>query len=293
MQKQAHFSISLVPYLLLLPQVLITLIFFVWPALQALRLSFLFEDPFGLHTRFVGLKNFSELFHSSDYLHAFCITIIFSIAVTVLALMGGLFFAVLVNRVLRGKSIYQSLLLLPYAIAPALAGMLMRFLFNPAVGVLPYWLEHWGIKWNYLVYSGQALFLVVIAAAWQQLSYNFIFYLASLQNVPRSVLEAAELDGANSWQRFWHIIFPLLGPTTFFLMIMNVLYAFFDTFAVIQIITQGGPANTTQILVYKVYQDGFMGLDFSSSAAQSVILMVIITVLTLLQFKYLEKRVHY
>lgn len=293
MQKKVFFKTRTMPYLFLLPQVLVTLLFFVWPALQAFKQSFFLEDSFGLHRHFAGLLNFKELLHSPDYLHSLSMTIIFSLLVTLVAMSGGLFFAVLANRVLVGRKLYQLLLLWPYAVAPAIAGILMRFLFNPAVGVLPYWLSAWGIHWNYLIYPKQALFLVIIAAAWQQLSYNFIFYLANLQNVPSSLMEAALLDGASSWQRFWHIVFPLLSPTTFFLFIINLLYAFFDTFAIIQIVTQGGPANATQTLVYKVYQDGFMGLDFPSSAAQSVILMVIITVLTMFQFRYLERRVHY
>lgn len=293
MQKKVFFKAKAFPYFLLLPQVIVTLVFFVWPALQALKQSFMLEDSFGIHVRFAGLRNFAELFHSTDYLHSLGITIVFSILVTLIAMSGGLFFAVLTNRIKFNKKIYQILLLWPYAVAPAIAAMLMRFLFNPAVGVIPYWLAKYGISWNYFIYPHQALFLIVIAAAWQQLSYNFIFYLASLQSIPNSLIEAALLDGASSWQRFWHIIFPLLSPTTFFLLVVNLLYAFFDTFAIIQLITQGGPANTTQTLVYKVYQDGFMGLDFPSSAAQSVVLMIIITILMALQFRYLERRVHY
>lgn len=281
------------PYLLLLPQVAITLIFFIWPALHAFLESFFIEDPFGLHQHFVAFHNYAELFSDSGYLFSIFVSIVYAVLVMLFTIGGGLFFALLANRTLHGGSIYKTLLIWPYAVAPAIAGILMRFLFNPAVGLIPYYLEKHGYHWNYLTHPWQALFLVTFTAVWQQLSYNFIFYLAGLQGISKSLYEAAALDGAGHRQRFWHITFPLLMPITFFLMIMNLLYAFFDTFSIIQIITQGGPANATEILVYKVYKDGFVGLDYGSSAAQSVVLMIIIGVLTYLQFKYVEKKVHY
>lgn len=291
--QRSFFKTSAVPYLLILPQLAITLLFFIWPALQALVESFVIEDPFGLHVHFAWFYNFIGLLTNSDYWQSFFVTIVFSIAVTFVALAGGLFFAVLANHAVRGKKVYSTLLIWPYAVAPAVAGILFHFMFDPAIGIVPYVLQHWGIHWNYNVNPYQALFLVIIVAAWQQLSYNFIFYLASLQAVPQSLLESAALDGAGPMRRFWSIVFPLLSPTTFFLLTINLLYAFFDTFGIIQVVTQGGPANATQTLVYKVYQDGFVGLDFGGSSAQSVILMVVITVLTVIQFRYIEKKVHY
>lgn len=288
-----YFKNKTLPILLVLPQLIITLIFFIWPALQALWQSVFISDPFGLHHHFVFLHNFLELFSSSTYLYSFWITFVFSACVTVLTLAFGLLFAYLVNQVVRGQKVYMLLLMWPYAVAPAVAGMLLRFIFDPAIGIAPYVLQHFGIHWDFNVSAGQALTLVVLIAVWQQTSYNFLFYLASLQGIPNSLLEASVIDGANAWQRFWHIVFPLLSPTTFFLLIMNMLYAFFDTFGIIQIVTQGGPANATQTLVYKVYNDGFVGLDFGSSAAQSVILMVVIIALTFIQFRFVEKKVHY
>ncbi len=291
--KRSVFKTSAIPYLLILPQLVITLLFFIWPALQAVIESFVVEDPFGLHVHFAWFYNFITLLTDSDYWSSFLVTAIFSVAVTVIALCGGLFFAVLVNRAVRGRKIYTTFLIWPYAVAPAVAGILFHFMFDPAVGIVPYWLQHWGYHWDYNVNRYQALFLVVIVAAWQQSSYNFIFYLANLQSIPQSLMESAALDGAGPVRRFWSIVFPLLGPTTFFLVTINLLYAFFDTFGIIQVVTQGGPANATQTLVYKVYQDGFMGLVFGGSSAQSVILMLVISVLTVLQFRYFEKKVHY
>jgi sn-glycerol 3-phosphate transport system permease protein len=293
MLKRSHFKVKTLAYLLVLPQMLVTVVFFFWPALKAFYESFFIEDPFGIHHHFVWFRNFVELFHSSDYLHSLFITFVFSLAVTVLTLFGGLFFAVLADRVTKGRTVYQSLLILPYAVAPAIAGVLVRFLFDPAIGIFPYWLDKIGYHWNYNTHASQALFLVIITAAWQQISYNFIFYLASLKSLPHSVLEAASLDGAGPFRRFFTITFPMLSPITFFLVIINMLYAFFDTFGIIQVMTQGGPANATQTMVYKVYQDGFLGLDFGSSSAQSVILMLVIVVLTVIQFRYIEKKVHY
>jgi len=291
--KTSHFKRSWVPYALVIPQLVVTLIFFIWPAAQAVISSFMVEDPFGLHHHFVWFYNFISLFHSHDYLNSLIVTLLFSFFVTFAALGGGLFFAVLANRVVRGGRIYKTLLILPYAVAPAVAGILLRFIFDPAIGIIPYWLSKVGYHWDFNSNTKQALFLVVIAAVWQQMSYNFLFYLAALQSVPKSMIEAAAIDGAGPIRRFWQIVFPFLSPTTFFLIVINMLYAFFDTFGIIQIVTEGGPANATQTLVYKVYKDGFMGLDFGSSAAQSVILMFIITLLMIVQFKVLERRVHY
>ncbi|OGT30325.1 MAG: glycerol-3-phosphate transporter permease [Gammaproteobacteria bacterium RIFCSPHIGHO2_12_FULL_35_23] len=293
MRKNVCFKSAYLPYLLVLPQIVITLLFFIWPALQAISESVVIQDPFGLYSRFVWFHNFVTLFTNTDYINSLIVTLIFSLAVTILSLVGGLFFAVLANRVTRGKRIYNALLILPYAVAPAIAGVLFRFLFDPAIGIFPYWLHYFHYTWNFTINSRQALFLIVIISAWQQVSYNFLFYLAGLQAIPRSLIESAALDGAGPFRRFWSIIFPLLSPTTFFLIVINMLYAFFDTFGIIQIVTQGGPANATQTLVYKIYQDGFMGLDFGGSAAQSVILMLVIIVLTIIQFKFFERSIEY
>ncbi|PIQ44069.1 MAG: sn-glycerol-3-phosphate ABC transporter permease UgpA [Gammaproteobacteria bacterium CG11_big_fil_rev_8_21_14_0_20_46_22] len=293
MNSQVIFKNKLLPVLLILPQILITLVFFIWPAFEALWQSFFIEDPMGFHQHFVGLKNFAALFASHAYLYSIVMTLVFSVCVTVLTMAGGLLFSVLVNRVTRGQKLYMLLLMWPYAVAPAVAGILLRFMFDPAIGIAPYLLRHVGIHWDYHVSAYQALLLIILVAVWQQTSYSFLFYLAALQGVPDSLHEAAAMDGANAWQRFWHVTFPLLSPTTFFLVVMNMLYAFFDTFGIIQIVTQGGPANATQTLVYKVYNDGFVGLDFGSSAAQSVILMLVIVGLMVIQFRVIEKRVHY
>lgn len=290
---KVFFKNKTLPIVLIMPQILITIIFFIWPAVEALWQSVFIDDPMGLHHHFVLQRNFYELLTSWDYLHSLFITLLFSFCVTFFTIAAGLFFAALTNRVARGRKVYMLLFMWPYAVAPAVAGILLRFIFDPAVGLAPYVLGHFGIHWNFNIHPGQALFLVVIVAVWQQTSYNFLFYFAALQGIPMSYYEAAEMDGANLWQRFWHVVFPLLSPTTFFLIVMNMLYAFFDTFGIIQVVTQGGPANATETLVYKVYQDGFVGLDFGSSAAQSVILMIIIAILMVIQFRVVEKRVHY
>lgn len=293
MIKRTFFPNKWLPLILLAPQLIITLIFFVWPALAALKQAFYRGDAFGVKSQFIGLRNFIDLLTSSSYLNSFFITFLFSLAVTVICLISGLAMAVLVNRLYRGAAIYKALFILPYAVAPAIAGLLWFFIFNPTVGVLGHLLQSIGVDWNFRLYGHQALTVVIIAAAWQQFSYNFLFYLAGLQAIPPSLLEAAALDGASAWQQFRHIIFPLLSPMTFFLSVMNMIYAFFDTFGVIHVVTQGGPADSTNILVYKVYKDGFLGLDFGGSAAQSVILMIIVIGLTFLQFRFLEKKVHY
>jgi sn-glycerol 3-phosphate transport system permease protein len=293
MERRVVFSGWLCPALLLLPQLLVTIVFFFWPAAQAIVQSLQGGDAFGLTTRFVGAANFAALFADPDYLGAFAVTAFFSAAVALLALLPGLLFAVMADRVVRGAAFYRTVLLLPYAIAPAIAGVLWMFLFNPAIGVLAFALQRAGIDWNYLLDGGQAMLLVVLAAAWKQISYNFLFFLAGLQAIPSSLIEAAAIDGASPRRRFWSIVFPLLAPTSFFLLVVNIVYAFFDTFGVIHNVTQGGPDKATEILVYKVWYDGVVGLDLGGSAAQSVVLMAIVIALTAIQFRFIERRVHY
>lgn len=291
--KKSFLKYYIVPYLFIFPQLMITIIFFILPAIEAIKISLFRGDPFGLHKKFVGLNNFIDLFHDSSYLNSLSVTLIFSLSVTLLSLASALIMAVLVNHVVRGQLAYKTLLIWPYAVAPAIAAILMRFLFNPAVGVITHFLNQFGYHWNYLLNAKEAMFLVIFAAAWQQFSYNFIFFLAGIHAIPESLLEAAAIDGAGSLRRFSSIIFPLLSPTTFFLIIINLIYAFFNTFGIIQVITQGGPSNATDTLVYKVYNDGFVGLDLGSSSAQSVMLMLIVILLTVFQFYFLEKKVHY
>ncbi|TVQ69506.1 MAG: sn-glycerol-3-phosphate ABC transporter permease UgpA [Oceanospirillales bacterium] len=291
--KKLTFRNAWLPYLLLAPQVIITAIFFLWPAGQALYQSLLRQDAFGFNTTFVGLDNFTRLFQDDLYVNALQVTLIFSVGTTLLSMSVALLLAVLVNRMLRSRDTYTTFLVWPYAIAPAIAGILWWFIFNPSIGILPYFLEMLGISWNHRSNGNQAMLLVIIAAAWKQISYNFLFFLAGLQSIPHSLIEAAAIDGANKFKRFWTIVFPLLSPITFFLMVVNVVYAMFDTFGVIHATTEGGPAQATNILVYKVYRDGFVSMNLGSSAAQSVILMAIVVLLTVLQFKYIERRVNY
>jgi sn-glycerol 3-phosphate transport system permease protein len=293
MIKRVHFRASPLPYLLVLPQVAITLVFFIWPAGQAIWQSMLVEDPFGLSTAFVWFENFELLFDDPTYLNSLKVTVIFSLGVTGGAIGVGLVLAATADRVLHGAGAYKTLLIWPYAVAPAVAGVLWMFLFNPSVGIIAYLLQGMGADWNIYRDGSDALIMVVIAAAWQQVSYNFIFFLAGLQAIPKSLIEAAAIDGAGPMKRFWSIVFPLLSPTTFFLLVVNVVYAFFYTFGIIHATTQGGPANATEILVYKVYRDGFVALDLGGSAAQSVILMLIVIALTVVQFRYIERRVEY
>lgn len=293
MEKRVVFNHKLLPYLLVAPQLAITLIFFFLPAGQALWQAFHMEDPFGLSTTFVGLENFRELLRDRDYLNSFKVTAIFSALVAVIALGVSLLLAVLANRVVHASGLYRNLLIWPYAVATAVAGVLWLFLFSPSVGILAVYLMEAGLAWNPRLRSEDAMVLVVLAAVWKQISYNFVFFLAGLQAIPRSLLEAAAIDGAGPLRRFWSIVFPLLSPTTFFLLVVNVIYAFFDTFAIIDIMTQGGPGTSTSILVYKVYTTGFKGLDIGSSAAQSVILMVIVVALTVVQFRYIDRKVNY
>lgn len=293
MEKRVVFQNRWLPYLLVAPQLAITLIFFFLPAGQAIYQSVLMQDPFGLSTEFVGLQNFETLLSDPNYVSSFKITMVFSALVAFLGLAISLLLAVCADRVLRGASAYKTFLIVPYAVAPAVAGVLWMFIFNPTLGVLSYVMRMFGIDWNYLVDAGQALTLLVIAAVWKQVSYNFIFFLAGLQAIPKSLLEAAAMDGAGPFRRFWTVVFPLLSPTTFFLLVMNIVYAFFDTFAIVDATTMGGPGQDTNILVYKVFVDGFRNMDFGGSAAQSVILMVMVIILTVIQFRFIERRVNY
>lgn len=293
MRRASHFHTKSWPYAFLALQLVAIIIFILWPALRAIVQSFFKSDAFGIHNSFIWFHNFKQIFLDTTYLNSLWITILFSFFVTIIVMAFGLLMATLTNRLRYFKGTVNTLFIWPYAVAPVIAGVLWSFLFNPAIGTIAYVLQKWGYQWDYLVHGKQALTLVIISAAWQQFSYNFIFFLAGLQSVPKSLIEAASIDGATPLQRFWHIIVPLLSPTTFFLAVTNLVYAFFDTFGIIQFVTQGGPANTTNILVYRVYRDGFIGLDYGSSAAQSVILMLIVTVLTIIQFKYIEKKVHY
>ena len=293
MEKRVVFKNRWLPYLLVLPQLAITLIFFFLPAGQAIYQSVLMQDPFGLSTEFVGLQNFQTLLEDPNYIYSFKITMVFSAIVAFLGLAVSLLLAVCADRVIRGASAYKTFLIIPYAVAPAVAGVLWMFIFNPTLGVLAYVMKSFGVDWNYLVNADQALLLLVIAAVWKQVSYNFIFFLAGLQAIPKSLLEAAAMDGATPFRRFWTVVFPLLSPTTFFLLVMNIVYAFFDTFAIVAATPQGGPGQDTNILVYKVFVDGFRNMDFGGSAAQSVILMVMVIVLTVIQFRFIERRVNY
>lgn len=293
MEKRVVFQNRWLPYLLVAPQLAITLIFFFLPAGQAIYQSVLMQDPFGLSTEFVGLQNFETLLSDPNYVASFKVTMVFSALVAFLGLAISLLLAVCADRVLRGASAYKTFLIVPYAVAPAVAGVLWMFIFNPTLGVLSYAMRMFGIDWNYLVDADQALTLLVIAAVWKQVSYNFIFFLAGLQAIPKSLLEAAAMDGAGPFRRFWTVVFPLLSPTTFFLLVMNIVYAFFDTFAIVDATTMGGPGQDTNILVYKVFVDGFRNMDFGGSAAQSVILMVMVIILTVIQFRFIERRVNY
>ncbi len=293
MERRVIFSGWVCPAVLLMPQLAVTIVFFFWPAGQAVLQSLRGGDAFGLATRFVGADNFTFLFADPDYLASFGVTAFFSVAVAVLALAPGLLLAVMADRVVKGAAFYKTVLLMPYAIAPAIAGVLWMFLFNPTIGILAAALRAGGVDWNYLLDGSQAMGLVILAAAWKQISYNFLFFLAGLQAIPLSLIEASAIDGASPRRRFWTIVFPLLAPTSFFLLVVNIVYAFFDTFGVIHNVTQGGPAKATEILVYKVWYDGIVGLDLGGSAAQSVVLMAIVIGLTAIQFRFIERRVHY
>ncbi|MGJ0192754.1 sn-glycerol-3-phosphate ABC transporter permease UgpA [Pantoea sp. RRHST58] len=287
------FRTSLLPYLLVLPQLLITAIFFLWPAGEALWYSLQNLDPFGLSSTFVGLDNFRRLFQDSYYLDAFWTTIVFSTLVTVCGMVLSLLLAALVDYVIRLRKLYQTLLLLPYAVAPVVAAVMWMFLFNPGLGLISHFLNQLGYSWNYAQNSGQAMFLIVVASIWQQMSYNFLFFFAALQSIPKSLVEAAAIDGAGPVRRFFNLSLPLITPVSFFLLVVNLIYAFFDTFPVIDAATGGGPVQATTTLIYKIYREGFTGLDLSSSAAQSVVLMLLVIGLTVIQFRFVERKVQY
>jgi sn-glycerol 3-phosphate transport system permease protein len=292
-EKRVVFRSAWLPYALLAPQIAVTLVFFFWPAAQAVWYSFQLQDAFGERTQFVGLANFATLFQDSNYLHSFGVTALFSVLVAGCGIAIALLLATMANRVIRGALAYRTLLIWPYAVAPAVAGVLWAFLFAPSVGIVTYALRRAGYNWDWVLQADQAMALVVIASVWKQISYNFLFFLAGLQSIPRSLIEAAAIDGAGPMRRFWTIVFPLLSPTTFFLLVVNIVYAFFDTFGVIDATTQGGPAGATQILVYKVYYDGVKAADLGGSSAQSVVLMAIVIALTAIQFRFVERRVQY
>ena len=293
MEKRVVFRSAWLPYALVLPQIAVTIVFFFWPAVQAGWFSFQLQDAFGLQTEFVGLRNFAALIADEHYLHSFRITAVFSVSVAVSGIAISLLLATMADRVLRGALAYKTLLIWPYAVAPAVAGVLWAFLFAPSVGIATYALRQYGVDWNWVLKEDQAMVLVVVASTWKQISYNFLFFLAGLQSIPKSLIEAAAIDGAGPTRRFWTIVFPLLSPTTFFLLVVNIVYAFFETFGVIDATTQGGPAGATQILVYKVYHDGVKSADLGGSSAQSVILMAIVIALTVVQFRYIERKVQY
>jgi sn-glycerol 3-phosphate transport system permease protein len=293
MEKRAIFAGKSWPYMLLAPQLLVTLVFFYWPASQAVWQSFLLQDAFGLRTDFVWLENYRELFQQPEYYRAMATTAIFAVSVTTLSLSIALLLAVQADKHINGAAVYKTLLIWPYAVAPAIAGVLWLFMFQPSLGLVARGLRAHGIDWNPLLNGNHAMLLVIMASTWKQISYNFLFFLAGLQSIPRSVIEAAAIDGARPTRRFWTIIFPLLSPTAFFLLVVNIVYVFFDTFGIIDAMTGGGPSKATETLVYKVFFDGRLGGDLGSSAAQSVILMVIVVALTAFQFRYIERKVTY
>jgi len=293
MEKRVTFRSAWLPYLLVAPQLAITVVFFFWPAGQAVWYSLLLQDAFGLSTQFVWFDNFISLFRDPHYLASFKTTAIFSASVAFTGIFISLLLAVMADRVVRGALAYKTVLIWPYAVAAAVAGVLWSFLFAPSIGVVTFLLKGFGIDWNWILRGDQAMLLIVIASVWKQISYNFLFFLAGLQSIPKSLIEAAAIDGAGPARRFWTIVLPLLSPTTFFLLVVNIVYAFFETFGVIDATTQGGPAQATQILVYKVYHDGVKSADIGGSSAQSVILMFIVIALTVVQFRFVERKVHY
>jgi len=295
MEKRVVFRSAWLPYLLVAPQLAITLVFFFLPAGQAVWYSFQLQDAFGLHSEFVGLDNFTALFRDPHYLASFKTTAVFSVSVAGAGIAISLLLAVMADRVVRGSValVYKTVLIWPYAVAAAVAGVLWAFLFAPSIGIVTYVLKGMGIDWNWIIKGDQAMLLIVIASVWKQISYNFLFFLAGLQSIPKSLIEAAAIDGAGPARRFWSIVLPLLSPTAFFLLVVNIVYAFFETFGVIDATTQGGPAQATQILVYKVYHDGVKSADIGGSSAQSVILMIIVIALTVIQFRFIERKVQY
>jgi len=290
MAKFTHKKLAL---LFVAPQLVITVVFFLWPACSALLQSLFFGDAFGLQQRFAGVVNFTDLFQDPAFAQALYTTFLIAFLVTFFTMLLGLFLAVLVNVRQKSQAVYKTLLLWPYAIAPAVAAILWRFICQPSLGWLAQGLDYMGLHFNYLTNPIQAISVIILTASWQQLSYNFLFFLAALKAIPQPLIDASIMDGANFWQRLWHVILPLIAPTTFFLLIMNLIYGFFETFGIIDVLTNGGPGRSTTTLIYKIYKDGFVGMDPGSSAAQSVVLMILVVTLTLLQFRYLEKKVHY
>jgi sn-glycerol 3-phosphate transport system permease protein len=293
MEKRARFKSAWLPYALVAPQLIVSVLFFFWPAVQALYQSVLLQDAFGNSVQFVWFENFETLWNDPNYLESFKTTALFSVSVAVFGLVISLILAVFADRVVRGTAIYRTFLIWPYAVAPVVVGVLWMFLLSPSLGIISHALRPLGIEWNHALNGRHAMILIIIAAVWKQISYNFLFFLAGLQSIPKSLIEAAAIDGAGPVRRFFSIIFPLLSPTSFFLLVINIVYAFFDTFGIIEATTSGGPGKDTEILVYKVFSDGFKGGDLGGSAAQSVILMFIVITLTVVQFRYVEKKVNY
>ncbi len=294
MIKRSHFKSSYLPYLLIFPQILVTITFFYGPAIQGIIQSFLLSDPFGRRSTFVWFYNYIELFTDPLYLKSILITCVFSLATAAVSISLGLFIAAMANRALRAKAVVRTMLIWPYAVAPAISGIMWLFLLHPSYGVVALAVKRWfGLDWNPVLYGSDAMIMIVMASAWKEVAYNFVFFMAGMQAVPKSLIEAAAIDGAGPFRRFWTITLPLLSPTFFFLMVMNIIYSFFETFGIIHTVTQGGPGGSTNILVYKVYQDGFVGLNLGSSAAQSVVMMVMIILITFFQFKFVEKKVQY
>ncbi len=294
MIKRAHFKSRYLPYLLILPQIIVTLTFFYWPAIQGICQSFLLSDPFGRRSKFVWFHNYVELLSDPLYLKSILITFVFSLATATVSISLGLFIAAMANRALKAKALVRTMLIWPYAVAPAISGIMWLFLLHPSYGVVAIAIkEVFGFDWNPVLYGTDAMVMIVMASAWKEISYNFVFFVAGMQAIPKSLIEAAAIDGANPFRRFWTITLPLLSPTFFFLMVMNIIYSFFETFGIIHTVTQGGPGGSTNILVYKVYQDGFVGLNLGSSSAQSVVLMSLIIIITFLQFRFVEKKVQY
>ncbi len=293
MEKRVVFHNKVLPYVLVAPQIIITLVFFIWPAFMALYQSVQQEDAFGLSTVFVGIENFKYILTDPIYLNSIKVTMVFSLSVAAIAMSVSLLLAVMADRAIRGATAYKTFIIWPYAVAPVVAAVMWYFLFNPTVGMISFFLKAVGVDWNFTLKGGQAMLLVIIAAAWREMSYNFLFFLAGLQAIPKPFIEAAAIDGASPAKRFWTISLPLLSPTVFFLIVMNIVYAFFDTFGIIHAVTEGGPNGATNIMVFKIYHDSFEALDLGGSAAQSVVLMFFVICLTVVQFRYIERKVHY
>jgi sn-glycerol 3-phosphate transport system permease protein len=292
-EKRVRFKSVWLPWALVAPQMAVVLIFFFWPAGQAIYQSVLSQDVFGTSVEFVGLENFQRVFGDETYHASFYTTAVFSVLVAGIGIVVALLLAVMADTVVKGTTVYRTLLVWPYAVAPAIAGVIWLFMFAPSIGIVSYALQEAGYAWNHLLDSRDAMMLIVAAAVWNQISYNFLFFLAGLQSIPKSLIEAAAIDGAGPWRRFWTIVFPLLSPVTFFLLVINIVYAFFNTFGIIDASTQGGPGKDTSILVYRLYYDGFKALDMGGSAVQSVVLMTIVIALTAIQFRYVERKVQY